>query len=133
MGKLLKGVVKFSVAAATVGGVCYVFKDKIKQSKFYQEYDVDGKLDKVKSTIKEKLPTFDDETDYVDDDEIFFDNAEADGSRDYVSLNSEDANDTETASDTEDTADSKKVTEVAEDTDAEEADDTDEEIPTIDL
>ena len=28
MGKFFKGVVKFSVAAAAVGGLCYAFKDK---------------------------------------------------------------------------------------------------------
>ena len=34
MGKFFKGVVKFSVAAAAVGGLCYAFKDKIRESKF---------------------------------------------------------------------------------------------------
>lgn len=91
MGKLVKGVVKFTVAAATVTGVCYLFKDKIKQSKFYQEYDVDGKLDKVKNTIIEKLPKteVENEEDIVEDDEIFFEDSDADTTRDYVSLDTE--------------------------------------------
>ena len=39
MGKLLKGVVKFTVAAAAIGGVCYAFKDQIKESKIYKDYE----------------------------------------------------------------------------------------------
>lgn len=90
MGKLLKGVVKFTVAAAAVGGVCYAFKDKIKQSKFYQEYDVDTKIDKVKTAIKEKVSSDADEKDIVEDDELFFDDAEAaNQERDYVSIQPE--------------------------------------------
>lgn len=106
MGKLVKGLVKFSVAAATVGGICYVFKDKIKQSKFYQEYDVDGKIDKVKTTIKEKFPTQEiNEEDIVEEDELFFDDEEtAAKDRDYVSItpesgSKEDAEDSETKED----------------------------------
>ena len=73
MGKLLKGVVKFTVAAAAIGGVCYAFKDQIKESKIYKEYDVDTKLNKVKTTIKEKMPkVFADEADIVDEDDIAF-------------------------------------------------------------
>ena len=44
MGKLFKGLVKFSVAAATVGGLCYVFKDQIRESKVYKEHDMDDKI-----------------------------------------------------------------------------------------
>lgn len=86
MGKLLKSMVKVGVAAAAVGGLCYVFKDKIKSSKVYQEYDVDDKIAKVKSTIKEKMPKADNEKDYVDDDEIFFDDLDSSAERDYVSI-----------------------------------------------
>ena len=43
MGKFFKGVVKFSVAAAAVGGLCYAFKDKIRESKVYQDNNVDEK------------------------------------------------------------------------------------------
>lgn len=90
MGKLLKGVVKFTVAAAAIGGVCYAFKDQIKESKIYKEYDVDTKLNKVKTTIKEKMPkVFADEADIVDEDEIFFDDmdmAVEDTEKNYVSI-----------------------------------------------
>ena len=41
MGKFFKGVVKFSVAAAAVGGLCYAFKDKIRESKVYQDNNVE--------------------------------------------------------------------------------------------
>ena len=34
MGKFFKGVVKFSVAAAAVGGLCYAFKDKIRNLRY---------------------------------------------------------------------------------------------------
>lgn len=106
MGKLIKGIVKFSVAAATVGGLCYVFKDKIKQSKFYQEYDVDTKIDKVKTSIKDKLSAFEDEADIIEDDEIIFEDMnQEDSSRDYVSL--------DTDSETPDSKEAEKETEAA--------------------
>lgn len=90
MGKVIKNFVKLTVAAAAVGGLCYAFKDKIKDSQVYKDYDVDNKLKKVKTTIKEKMPkVFDNEEDYVDEDEIFFDDldlAAEDVERDYVSI-----------------------------------------------
>lgn len=93
MGKVFKGLMKFTVAAAALGGICYVFKDKIKDSKVYQDYDMDTKIKKVTSTIKDKMPkVFDNEEDYVDEDEIFFDDldlAAEDVERDYVSLEPE--------------------------------------------
>ncbi len=67
--KFLKAV----TAAAAVGGVCYLFKDKIKESSIYQSMDVDDKVQKVKTTIKEKMPTKNEEDkDYftLDDDEV---------------------------------------------------------------
>ncbi len=68
MGKLFKAV----VAAAAIGSVCYVFRDKIKATKAYQTLGVDEKVEKVKSTIKEKMPVKDD------------------AERDYFTLNDED-------------------------------------------
>lgn len=69
MGKLFKAV----VAAAAIGSVCYVFKDKIKATKAYQTLGVDEKVEKVKTTIKDKMPIKDDaERDYFtlsDDDQ----------------------------------------------------------------
>ena len=48
----------FNAAAtiAAIGGVCYVFRDKIKNSTVYQSLDMDDKVEKVKNTIKEKMP-----------------------------------------------------------------------------
>lgn len=69
MGKLFKAV----VAAAAIGSVCYVFKDKIKATKAYQTLGVDEKVEKVKTTIKDKMPIKDEaERDYFtlsDDDQ----------------------------------------------------------------
>ena len=93
MGKILKGVAKFAVATAAVGGLCYVFKDQIKESKLYKEYDVDTKIQKVKTTIKDKMPNlFEKEEDIVDENEIFFDNLDLtaeDMERDYVDIDAE--------------------------------------------
>ena len=133
MGKLLKGLVTLTAATAAVGGLCYVFKDQIKESKVYKDYEVDEKLKKVKNTInenetfnkvkdkvnenetfnkvkdtlKEKLPkVFDNEADYVDEGEIFFDDLDAATSdRDYVSLDADDK------ADADDTTDAEPVTE----------------------
>jgi hypothetical protein len=44
MGKLLKGLVTITAASAAVGGLCYVFKDQIKESKVYKDNNVDEKL-----------------------------------------------------------------------------------------
>ncbi|MBQ9234605.1 MAG: hypothetical protein IJ167_11330 [Lachnospiraceae bacterium] len=129
MGKLLKGLVTLTVATAAVGGLCYVFKDQIKESKVYKDYDVDEKIKKVKNTInenetfnkvkdkvnenetfnkvkdtlKEKMPkVFDNEADYVDEGEIFFYDLDAATSdRDYVSIDAEDKSETDDTSDAE--------------------------------
>jgi hypothetical protein len=128
MAKFFKNLVKVSVAAATVGGLCYVFKDKIKESKPYQDYDVDTKLSKVRTTIKEKMPkVFDNEEDYVEEDEIFFDDEEfnpENSSRDYVSINLDSVSDDK--ADGESDNDSDKASDEVSD---ESADD----VPTIDV
>ena len=132
MGKLFKSLVKVGVAAAAVGGICYAFKDKIKESKVYQEYDLDDKIQKVKSTIKDKMPKSDNEKDYVDDDEIFFDDLDAGSAeRDYVSI--------DTDSKAEDAEDSSAEDSSAEDSSAEdsnsEGEDTEDTdgVPTINI
>lgn len=51
-GKLFKA----AATIAAIGGVCYVFRDKIKNSTVYQSLDMDDKVEKVKNTIKEKMP-----------------------------------------------------------------------------
>ena len=116
MGKVIKNFVKLTVGVGAVGGVCYAFKDKIKDSQVYKDYDVDNKLKKVKTTIKEKMPkVFDNEEDYVDEDEIFFDDldlAAEDVERDYVSIDP-DADATESKQDeaSDDNADADNASE----------------------
>ena len=78
---LIKGLTKFTVAAAIVGGVCYAFKDQIKESSVYKDYDVDGKIKKAKQMIKENIPS-------KKNSEV--DEAESED-RDYVSITPEDA------------------------------------------
>ena len=127
MGKLFKSLVKVGVAAAAVGGICYAFKDKIKESKVYQEYDLDDKIQKVKSTIKDKMPKSDNEKDYVDDDEIFFDDLDAGSAeRDYVSIDTDSKDDDAEESSAEDSSaeDSNSEGEDTEDTDG---------VPTINI
>ena len=51
-GKLFKA----AATIAAIGGVCYVFRDKIKNSTVYQSLDMDDKVEKVKHTIKERMP-----------------------------------------------------------------------------
>ena len=112
MGKLFKSLVKVGVAAAAVGGICYAFKDKIKESKVYQEYDLDDKIQKVKSTIKDKMPKSDNEKDYVDDDEIFFDDLDAGSAeRDYVSIDTDSKDDDAEESSAEDSSSEDEDTE----------------------
>lgn len=127
MGKLFKSLVKVGVAAAAVGGICYAFKDKIKESKVYQEYDLDDKIQKVKSTIKDKMPKSDNEKDYVDDDEIFFDDLDAGSAeRDYVSIDTDSKDEDAEESSAEDSSaeDSNSEGEDTKDTDG---------VPTINI
>lgn len=93
MSKFMKGVVKFTVAAAAVGGICYAFKDKIKGSKVYQDNNVDEKLSKVKTTIKDKMPKIFDNEDDIEEDDLFADDLDLqmeDTERDYVNLTPDD-------------------------------------------
>lgn len=49
-GKLFKA----AATIAAIGGVCYVFRDKIKNSTVYQSLDMDDKVEKVKIRLKKK-------------------------------------------------------------------------------
>ena len=57
---LLGGLVKFTVAAAAVSGICYLFRDDIKTSKTYQKYEVDEKISNAKNVVKDKTATIKD-------------------------------------------------------------------------
>ena len=59
MGK--HSFLKLMVTAAAVGGVCYAFRDKIKETKVYKSLDVEDKVEKAKRTIKEKVSSKDDD------------------------------------------------------------------------
>lgn len=137
MGKFVKNLLKVTAATAAVGGLCYAFKDKIKESKVYKDYDVDEKLNKVKTTIKEKMPkVFDNEEDYVEDDEIFFEDEDfnpEDSSRDYVSINNEPAAEADADAEgaPEETEGDTDSSEAAADSYAASSDDGD--IPTIEV
>ncbi|MCI6240870.1 MAG: hypothetical protein MR625_06630 [Clostridium sp.] len=100
MGKFFKGVVKFSVAAAAVGGLCYAFKDKIRESKVYQDNNVDEKINKVKTTIKDKMPKIFDNEDDIEEDDLFADDLDLemeDANRDYVTITPDDSEKSEDA------------------------------------
>ena len=100
MGKFFKGVVKFSVAAAAVGGLCYAFKDKIRESKVYQDNNVDEKINKVKTTIKDKMPKIFDNEDDIEEDDLFADDLYLemeDANRDYVTITPDDSEKSEDA------------------------------------
>ena len=50
-GKLFKA----AATIAAIGGVCYVFRDKIKNSTVYQSLDMDDKVEKVKTQRRRGL------------------------------------------------------------------------------
>lgn len=81
-GKLFKA----AATIAAIGGVCYVFRDKIKNSTVYQSLDMDDKVEKVKNTIKEKMPAKEEpERDYFS-----LDDAPVEGTIDQQSENTSD-------------------------------------------
>ncbi len=81
-GKLFKA----AATIAAIGGVCYVFRDKIKNSTVYQSLDMDDKVEKVKTTIKEKMPAKEEpERDYFS-----LDDAPVEGTIDQQSENTSD-------------------------------------------
>ena len=113
MGKFFKGVVKFSVAAAAVGGLCYAFKDKIRESKVYQDNNVEEKINKVKTTIKDKMPKIFDNEDDIEEDDLFADDLDLemeDANRDYVTITPDDSEKSEDAA-----AEESDVSEASED------------------
>ncbi len=81
-GKLFKA----AATIAAIGGVCYVFRDKIKNSTVYQSLDMDDKVEKVKNTIKEKMPA----TEEPERDYFSLDDAPAEGTTDPQSENTSD-------------------------------------------
>ena len=70
--------IAFSAAVAAIGGTCYVFRDKIKESELFQT--ITGKLANL--TNKDDDFTFDD--DEFDDDDLF--STDAKNNREYTSI-----------------------------------------------
>ena len=95
----LGGVVKFTVAAAAVSGICYLFRDDLKSSKTYQKYDVDEKISKAKTVVKDKTATIKDKAatlkekapwaNKASNDDV--DEAVDEVVRDYVEIDTDDA------------------------------------------
>lgn len=132
----LAGLATFTAAAAAVAGVCYVFRDEIRDTKTYkdlnQKYDVDTRLSKASSKAKstaadlkekasdlkdkavEKAPWKTDEENLFEDDEIVLNDNTEPEQRDYVKLQDgeESAAPEDTASDKEKTDESVNSIEI---------------------
>ncbi|SEG05680.1 hypothetical protein SAMN04487934_10754 [Eubacterium ruminantium] len=100
---LLGGVIKFTVAAAAVSGICYLFRDDLKSSKTYQKYEVDEKINKARTAVKDKTATIKDKATALkekapwnkavsdeEDDELDLIIGDEAADRDYVSIDAED-------------------------------------------
>lgn len=106
MGKLLT----IAATATAIGGACYIFRDKIKASRLYEELGVDDKLESLKNLMKKH----EDEEDFFDEDEYIFDNGEDDSNRNYVSLNTDTAVQDKISSDHETTTEASAKDELTE-------------------
>lgn len=110
----IKSAFKLFAVVASVGGVLYVFKDKIKESKILDNTE-DNPLNKLKekvcNTINNKDKFYDDEDDSVkESDEDFvdaFDEAHT-KDREYVSINITSKQETESSDVSSDKTDSNK-------------------------
>ena len=120
LGKLIA----LTTTAAAIGGVCYVFRDKIKESPIFKS--AAGKANDLYDTVKTKMNPDDDF--FFDDDDFFddFDGADtADDSgseREYTSISKKQS--------TEET-ESEASSQTNEDKSPESADDNSDAIPTI--
>ena len=115
-GGLLGKLLTAAACGAAIGGACYIFRDKIKESKIYEDLKIDDKL----MTLKDLLTRdSEDEEDYFDEDEYIFETGDTasdmhnteDAGRNYVSLNTAETDhaemqtgDADTASVADDTA-----------------------------
>ncbi|MBR6223986.1 MAG: hypothetical protein IKQ71_11205 [Lachnospiraceae bacterium] len=86
----MKKIFGVFAAFAAIGATVYVFRDKIKESKVYDDLKMDDKLTSLKNLVNDKLSKDDDEDDLFDDDELVFDEDQTSSSeRNYVSLNTD--------------------------------------------
>ena len=75
LGKLLA----FTTAAAAIGGACYVFRDKIKQSPIYQKA-----MDKLSGLMDKDSEDFTDDDFFFDEEDTFSEDSAMD--REYTSI-----------------------------------------------
>ena len=93
----LGGVIKFTVAAAAVSGICYLFRDDLKSSKTYQKYEVDEKISKAKNVVKDKTATIKDKAASLKEKAPWAKNSDdaadeiEDAVRDYVEIDTDEA------------------------------------------
>ena len=93
----LGGVIKFTVAAAAVSGICYLFRDYLKSSKTYQKYEVDEKISKAKNVVKDKTATIKDKAASLKEKAPWAKNSDdaadeiEDAVRDYVEIDTDEA------------------------------------------
>lgn len=121
LGKLIA----FTTAVAAIGGVCYVFRDKIKESSAFKT--ASDKANDLYDTVKSKMNKDDDDfffddDDFFDETDDFADTNDSTGEREYTSILSKQSD-----SNTSEEADTTEETDTAEETD------TSENIPTIDF
>lgn len=94
--------IAFSAAVAAIGGTCYVFRDKIKESELFQT--ITGKLANL--TNKDDDFTFDD--DEFDDDDLF--STDAKNNREYTSITITSEDDDDAIPSESDTSEENMVT-----------------------
>ncbi len=90
LGRLITAV----IAGAAIGSACYIFRDKIRESKLYTGLNIDGRLAQLKALFKKE------EEDFAEEDDYIFHTADKSSSdRTYVSLDTayEASDDTEQA------------------------------------
>lgn len=121
-------LIAFTTAVAAIGGVCYIFRDKIKDSSLFKS--ASGKAGDIYDSVKSKMNKDDDlffddwDDDFEDyDDEIADVNSDNTVSREYTSISSVQNDSKE---------DDTFFNEV-DSTDNADSDDTSESIPTIDF
>lgn len=92
-GGLLGKLLTAAACGAAIGGACYMFRDKIKESKIYEDLKIDDKLMTLRDLFAKDVK---DEEDYFDEDEYIFETddtateSDDNASRSYVSLNTMD-------------------------------------------
>lgn len=78
-------VISVAATLAAVGGACYIFRDKIKESKLYKDLNMDDHLMNLKNYWDEHKPCKETEEDFFDEDEFIFEDADT-SDRNYVSV-----------------------------------------------